>query len=59
MLARGPHVARYTWVGWEGGWETKKKTTQDKGDEKGQVDVEAIPADQVGSTTENQKVSSE
>ena len=24
MLIRGPNVRRYTWVGWEGGWEVRK-----------------------------------
>ncbi|KAM5541230.1 hypothetical protein V8D89_005159 [Ganoderma adspersum] len=24
LLARGPHVPRYTWVGWKGGWELRK-----------------------------------
>lgn len=30
MFARGPHVRRYTWVGWEGGWETRKQKVQEK-----------------------------
>ena len=24
LLARGPHVPRYTWFGWKGGWELRK-----------------------------------
>lgn len=24
LLARGPHVPRYTWFGWSGGWELRK-----------------------------------
>ncbi|KAH8092186.1 MFS general substrate transporter [Cristinia sonorae] len=24
MLSRGPNCGRYTWVGWEGGWEVRK-----------------------------------
>lgn len=24
LLVRGPHVPRYTWVGWEGGWQARK-----------------------------------
>ena len=24
QLARGPHVPRYGWVGWSGGWEARK-----------------------------------
>ncbi|KAJ7476558.1 hypothetical protein FB451DRAFT_968888, partial [Mycena latifolia] len=25
LLARGPHCARRTWVGWEGGWVLRKR----------------------------------
>lgn len=24
LLTRGPHVQRYSWVGWEGGWQARK-----------------------------------
>lgn len=24
LFIRGPHVQRYTWVGWEGGWQARK-----------------------------------
>lgn len=34
MLARGPHVQRYTWIGWEGGWEMRKSRLQATDDEK-------------------------
>ncbi|OSX57124.1 hypothetical protein POSPLADRAFT_1061821 [Postia placenta MAD-698-R-SB12] len=35
VLARGPHVSRYTWVGWEGGLEVRKSkvTAQKRRDE--------------------------
>lgn len=37
MFIRGPHVKRYTWVGWEGGWEMRKSRAQLK-----QVDESAV-----------------
>jgi len=30
MLARGPHVSRYTWVGWQGGLEVRKNKLADR-----------------------------
>jgi hypothetical protein len=32
LLIRGPHVSRYTWFGYEGGWSARKgATTKDMG----------------------------
>lgn len=28
LLIRGPHVRQYTWFGWEGGWESRKKVVE-------------------------------
>ncbi|KAJ6564151.1 major facilitator superfamily domain-containing protein [Mycena capillaripes] len=28
LLVRGPHCARYTWLGWEGGWAARRPRTE-------------------------------
>lgn len=28
LLARGPHMSRYDWVGWKGGWEARKSVAE-------------------------------
>ena len=43
LLARGPHCGRYTWVGFEGGWEARKgvidgKVEKEKDQEQGLED---------------------
>ena len=46
MFARGPHVKRYTWVGWEGGWEMRKQKFEDtKGEKRGLEDATPAAAD--------------
>ncbi|RDB26923.1 putative uncharacterized transporter YgaY [Hypsizygus marmoreus] len=30
LLLRGPHCERYTWFGYEGGWEMRKSTVEDR-----------------------------
>ncbi|TCD65169.1 hypothetical protein EIP91_003025 [Steccherinum ochraceum] len=43
MLIRGPNVSRYTWVGYEGGWEIRKRRLAAK-ENSGGVDVEKAEA---------------
>ncbi|KAH9919185.1 MFS general substrate transporter [Epithele typhae] len=43
LLVRGPHVPRYTWVGWEGGWELRKsKLVAGEGEMGAPEDVTAV-----------------
>ncbi|OJT11966.1 hypothetical protein TRAPUB_11488 [Trametes pubescens] len=41
LLARGPHVPRYTWLGWAGGWELRKSRVVARQQAEASKDVEA------------------
>jgi len=44
LLARGPHAARYTWFGYEGGFEARKSVVEAKRKEKADIEAAAAAA---------------
>lgn len=49
MLARGPHCPRYTWFGWKGGGEMRKKRLQMSVEDAAQPAPQKGPTDQLTS----------
>jgi hypothetical protein len=54
LLARGPHAGRYTWFGYEGGFEARKSVVETKRKEK--AEDEAAAAAEAGEKKEGQSV---
>jgi hypothetical protein len=51
IMLRGPHCARYTWFGFEGGWEARKNVVDAKKKQAGESVAEGKDLESGGTTT--------